>query len=68
MLSRKDHVDLDLSKKKGSVGDHYAYGAACSEVEIDILTGENQVYVLVFMLRKLGKKFSNQHFNPCHAE
>ena len=36
-------VDFDLTKKIGYPSDYYSYGAACTEVEIDVLTGENQV-------------------------
>lgn len=35
--------DFDLFNKKGSVYNYYTFGVACSEVEMDVLTGETQV-------------------------
>ncbi|XP_053405175.1 xanthine dehydrogenase/oxidase-like [Mercenaria mercenaria] len=35
--------DFDIVKKNGSPFDYFTYGVACTEVEIDVLTGECQV-------------------------
>ncbi|XP_053406229.1 xanthine dehydrogenase/oxidase-like [Mercenaria mercenaria] len=35
--------DLDFEKKVGAPFDYFTYGVACTEVEIDVLTGECQV-------------------------
>ncbi|XP_052796223.1 xanthine dehydrogenase/oxidase-like [Mya arenaria] len=37
----KDH--FSMAKKNGNKQDYFTYGAVCTEVEIDVLTGENQV-------------------------
>ena len=40
------HDDINIKKQKGSICDHYhGYGAGCTEVEIDVLTGENTVTI-----------------------
>ena len=42
--SRKEKErDFNLKEKTGVPGDYYTYGTACTEVEIDVLTGEHQV-------------------------
>lgn len=43
-FSRKEKErDFSLKEKTGVPGDYYTYGTACTEVEIDVLTGEHQV-------------------------
>ena len=37
--------DINIKSQKGSICEHFAYGAGCTEVDIDILTGENQVTI-----------------------
>ena len=37
------YVNINIKNKKGSICDHYGYGAACIEKKVDVLTGENQV-------------------------
>ncbi|KAL3836928.1 hypothetical protein ACJMK2_022334 [Sinanodonta woodiana] len=39
----KKDADFDLKKKTGQPSDYFTYGVACSEVELDCLTGESQV-------------------------
>ncbi|KAK3612164.1 hypothetical protein CHS0354_016549 [Potamilus streckersoni] len=39
----KKDADFDLKEKTGQPCDYFTYGVACSEVEIDCLTGESQV-------------------------
>ena len=41
--SRYPKVPYDPVTKTGSKADYYTYGTICTEVEIDVLTGENQV-------------------------
>ena len=36
-------MPYDPVTKTGSKADYYTYGTICTEVEIDVLTGENQV-------------------------
>ena len=36
-------MPYDPVTKTGSKADYYTYGSICTEVEIDVLTGENQV-------------------------
>ena len=53
---REDNAfNYDREKKIGSPGKYFSYGVACSEVEIDVLTGENQVccYNGVFLVLSL---------------
>ena len=40
---RYPKVPYDPVTKTGSKADYYTYGTICTEVEIDVLTGENQV-------------------------
>ena len=40
--SRQDFTDFNVEEKSGGTF-YYGYGVACTEVEIDVLTGENQV-------------------------
>ena len=40
---RYDKDEYDPVKKTGKKADYYTYGVICTEVEIDVLTGENQV-------------------------
>lgn len=35
--------EYDPVSKTGSKVDYYTYGVVCTEIEIDVLTGENQV-------------------------
>jgi len=39
----KKDEDFDRENKTGTPHEYYTYGVVCTEVEIDVLTGENQV-------------------------
>ena len=39
----KKDGDFDRENKTGAPHGYYTYGVVCTEVEIDVLTGENQV-------------------------
>jgi xanthine dehydrogenase molybdopterin-binding subunit B len=41
--SRTPGIGYDMSKNEGRPFKYFTYGAACSEVEIDCLTGDHQV-------------------------
>lgn len=43
MLRKAKDVDWNPVTKQGRRYDYYSYGAVCTEVEIDVLTGENHV-------------------------
>jgi len=43
LFSRTPGIGYDLSKNEGKPFRYFTYGAACSEVEIDCLTGDHQV-------------------------
>lgn len=39
----KTDVDFDWNTKQGRLFNYFTYGAACTEVEVDTLTGDHQV-------------------------
>ena len=41
---RHPKEEYDPVTKTGNVADYFTYGVVCTEVEIDALTGENQVW------------------------
>ncbi|XP_052796835.1 xanthine dehydrogenase/oxidase-like isoform X2 [Mya arenaria] len=41
MVDKKE--SFNITRKTGNKQDYFTYGTACTEVEIDVLTGENQV-------------------------
>ena len=43
LFSRTPGIGYDWSKNEGKPFKYFTYGAACSEVEIDCLTGDHQV-------------------------
>ena len=43
-------ADMDWTTSKGNIFPYFSYGAAVSEVEIDCLTGDHQVYDLIYLL------------------
>lgn len=40
---RTPNLDFDWEKRKGRMYNYFSYGAACSEVEVDTLTGDFNV-------------------------
>ena len=43
LFSRTPGIGYDIKKNEGMLFRYFTYGAACSEVEIDCLTGDHQV-------------------------
>jgi xanthine dehydrogenase molybdopterin-binding subunit B len=43
LFFRTPGIGYDMSKNEGRPFKYFTYGAACSEVEIDCLTGDHQV-------------------------
>jgi xanthine dehydrogenase molybdopterin-binding subunit B len=43
LLRKEKDVNWNRNKRTGWNYDYYTYGVCCTEVEIDVLTGENQV-------------------------
>jgi hypothetical protein len=43
LYSRTPGIGYDMSKNEGKPFKYFTYGAACSEVEIDCLTGDHKV-------------------------
>jgi xanthine dehydrogenase molybdopterin-binding subunit B len=43
LFSRTPGIGYDMSKNEGKPFNYFTYGVACSEVEIDCLTGDHQV-------------------------
>lgn len=42
-LLRGYHTNMDWEKEKGNAYPYFVYGASCSEVEVDCLTGAHKV-------------------------
>jgi xanthine dehydrogenase/oxidase len=51
---RTPDIGYDFEKNTGILFDYFTYGAACSEIEIDCLTGDHQVIIL----NKINKKLN----------
>ncbi|WAR11109.1 XDH-like protein [Mya arenaria] len=59
----KDH--FSMAKKNGNKQDYFTYGAVCTEVEIDVLTGENQGLGMVTSEdMRVNAEGQNMHCSP----
>jgi hypothetical protein len=72
LFSRTPGIGYDISKNEGIPFKYFTYGAACSEVEIDCLTGDHQVtlqiiskYVMFYIFSFVYILFNG--FNMCKA-
>lgn len=45
---RTPDIGYDFATNSGTLFDYFTYGAACSEVIIDCLTGDHQVTMIIF--------------------